>query len=119
MAVPLPFGDKLGWLRLLCDANELKSNHPDKLKSILARRGAQWSFPGSITSSVIDEFADVLAEHIAGASEVWQAAYRGSDRLFYIIGDRVVVTQLSDEFESAWRATADQLAHYRTGTQIK
>ena len=64
-------------------------------------------------------FAQVIADHVTGAEEIWQAAYRGSDRLFHVISDKVVVTQLTGEFESAWRATADQLAHYRTGTQIR
>ncbi len=77
------------------------------------------AFPGNVTLAVIEEFADVLAEHILGAAEVWQAAYCGSDRLFYILGDSIVVTHLSGGFASAWRATADQLAHYRTGVQIK
>lgn len=104
---------------MLCDADDLKSNHSDKLQSILARRGAHWGFSGNVTPAVIEEFADVLAEHVAGPAEVWRAAYRGRDRLFYILGSRVVVTHLLGEFESAWRATADQLAHYRTGVRIK
>jgi len=104
---------------LLCDADDLKSNHLDKLQSVLARRGAHWGFSGTVTPAVIEEFADVVAEHVARAAEVWRAAYRGNDRLFYILGDWVVVIHLSGEFESAWRATADQLAHHRTGVQIK
>lgn len=102
-----------------CDAADLVANHLDKLKSILARRGADWGFIGNVSEAQAHDLAQVITDHVAGATEVWQAAYRGSDRLFYIIGDKVVVTQLTGTFESAWRATAGQLAHYRTGTQIK
>jgi len=104
---------------LPCDAADLVSNHLDKLKSVLARRGADWGFTGNVTEAQAHDFAQVIAAHVAGTTEVWQSAYRGSDRLFHIIGDKVVVTQLTGTFESAWRATADQLAHYRTGTQIR
>ena len=63
--------------------------------------------------------ANDIASHVANATEVWQTAYRGSDRLFHIVGNKVVVTQLDGTFESAWRATVDQLTHYRTGIRIK
>jgi len=72
-----------------------------------------------VTEAKAQDLAHVISAHVTGATEVWQAAYRGTDRLFYIIGDKVVVTQVTGEFESAWRATLEQLAHYRTGARIR
>lgn len=107
------------WVHNACDVAVLIGNHSNKLKSILARRGADWGFIGAVTSSQVNDFAQAISDHIANASEVMQATYRGSERLFHIISDKVVVTHLDGTFESAWRATPDQLAHYRTGVQIK
>ncbi len=107
------------WVHNTCNVAELIGSHSNKLKSILARRGGDWGFSGNVTSSQVRDFAQAISDHVANADEVWQAPYRGSDRLFHIIGDKVVVTHLDGTFESAWRATADQLAHYRTGVQIK
>lgn len=91
----------------------------ENLKSILARRGVVWGFAGPVAPAWIEAFRQVIATHIAEAAEVWQAPYRGSDRLFYIKEDKVVVVQLDGTFESAWRATPAQLAHYRTGVKVK
>ena len=91
----------------------------DMLKSILARRGAGWGFTGPVTPAQIQEFQEVIARHASEAEEVLQAKYRGSDRIFFITNDKVVVVLLDGTFESAWRATTEQLAHYRTGVKIK
>lgn len=102
-----------------CDVATLLTNHYGKLQSILARRGAQFGFAGSIGRAEVEAFAKMIAGHVDSASEVWRASYRGSDRLFHIEGNVVVVTQLNGTFESVWEATAAQLAHYRTGTRIR
>ncbi len=102
-----------------CDVADLIADHLDKLKSILARRGAAWGFTGNVTDDLARAFAQVIADHVANSDEVWRAPYRGNDRLFHIIGSNVVVTQLGGTFESAWSANADQLSHYRTGVQLK
>jgi predicted cobalt transporter CbtA len=102
-----------------CDVADLIADHLDKLKSILARRGATWGFIGNVTDDLARAFAQAIADHVANADEVWRTPYRGSDRLFYIISSNVVVTQLDGTFESAWLANAAQLAHYRTGVQLK
>lgn len=99
--------------------DDLVANHACKLKSILARRGSDWGFSGHVTTDQIQAFAEIIVNHAANADEVWQSPFRGSDRLFYIISDKVVVAQLDGTFESHWRATPAQLAHYRTGVQIR
>ncbi len=91
----------------------------DKLKSILDRRGSDWGFSGPATLVQIKAFQEVVARHVSEAAEVWQAKYRGSDRLFFIVEDKVVVVHLDGTFESAWRATTEQLVHYRTGVKIR
>lgn len=102
-----------------CDVADLIADHLDKLKSILARRGAAWGFVGNVTDDLACAFAQVIANHVANADEVWQAPYRSSDRLFHLVGNKVVVTQVNGTFESAWQANVDQLAHCRTGVQLK
>ena len=102
-----------------CDVADLIADHLDKLKSILARRGAAWGFLGNVTDDLARAFAQVIANHVANADEIWQASYRGSDRLFHLVSNKVVVTQVNGTFESAWQANVDQLAHYRTGIQLK
>lgn len=101
------------------DANALVAKHLDKLKSILARWGGDWGFSGSVTASQIQAFAEIIVNQAINATEVWQTAYRGSDRLFHVLGDKVVVAYLDGTFESTWRGTPAQIAHYRTGVQIK
>lgn len=103
----------------MTDLSDLIADHSDKLKSILARRGSDWGFFGMITEAQIRAFAGMIVNLAANAPEVWQASYRGSDRLFYMMDDWVVVAQLDDTFESAWWATVAQIAHYRTGVKIK
>ncbi len=107
------------WVPNTCNAADLIVNHANKLNSILARRGADWGFSGNVTLARVRGFAEAICSLVRNADEVWQAPYRGSDRLFYVMGDKVVVTHLDGTFESAWRATANQLAHYRTGVKIK
>jgi hypothetical protein len=101
------------------DANALAANHSDKLKSILARRGGDWGFSGNVTASQIQAFAEIIVSQVANADEVWQSPFRGSDRLFYILDGKVIVTHLDGTFESTWQAAPAQIAHYRTGAQIK
>ena len=67
-------------------------DNPEKIKSILARRGdVVWGFSGPVTPAQIQDFRQVIATHIAEAEEVWQAPYRGSDQLFYIKEEKVVI----------------------------
>ena len=101
------------------NSDDLVESYSEKLKSILARRGSDWGFSGNITTVQIQEFAEIVIGITVNAAEIWQATYRGSDRLFYILSDEVVVAHLDGAFESAWRATAAQIAHYRTGVKIK
>ena len=101
------------------DASQLVANHGDKLKSILARRGGDWGFSGNVTAAQIQSFAETIVGNAATADEVWQSPFRGSDRVFYIKGSEVVVARLDGTFESTWRATPAQIAHYRTGVQIR
>ena len=82
-----------------CDVADLVADHFDKLKSILARRGGDWGFTGNVTEAQCRDFAQVIADRVASAVETWQASYRGSDRLFYLVGDLAVVTLLDGTFE--------------------
>ena len=99
--------------------NDLVANHSDKLKSILARRGGDWGFYGNVTVAQVQDFAKIIVTHAVNADEVWQSPFRGSDRLFYILSDKVVISHLDGTFESTWQATPAQIAHYRTGEKIK
>jgi RHS repeat-associated protein len=93
----------------------------NKLKSLLARgRGADWGVTGNPNEiQDVQALAAAYANHLEHADEVWRAKYRGDEMLFHIIEDRVVVTDLKGKFVSAWRATAAQLNHYRTGVRLR
>lgn len=88
-------------------------------RSILSRRGAQWDLPGPVNRAAVRGLAERIADHLGRAQEVWRASDRDSDQLFHLLDERVVVTDLDGTFVSAWKATPEQLSHYRTGIRIR